>query len=215
MAFHPCMRARWQRWKRHGNALTLISSSRCTRWCIDCGADQPQTFGSSLFGGVMRLWTGCYHSEPPSKSEAAAPSRFRRFSQGNSLRWVCLSVRGCQREFWKVLTYCSRRDDRQCDYAEGCVSANTKAGTSPLHLLSFAAPVKNVYSRVEPALPPRPPGSLYDMRGFVIVMSSSQRRRRLLMIESCPAQESHGAACWGVWCLQRYIVRLVVTARLK
>lgn len=135
--------------------------------------------------------------------------------RGNSLRWVCLSVKGSQREFWKVLTYCSRRDDRQCDYAEGCVSANTKAGTSPLHLLSFAAPVKNVYSRVEPALPPRSPGSLYDMRGFVIVMSSSQRRRCLLMIESCPAQESHGAACWGVWCLQRYIVRLVVTARLK
>lgn len=42
MAFHPCMRARWQRWRRH--ALTLISSSRCTRWCIDCRADQLETF---------------------------------------------------------------------------------------------------------------------------------------------------------------------------
>lgn len=37
------MRARWQWWNCHGKAPTLISSSQCTQWCIDCRADQLET----------------------------------------------------------------------------------------------------------------------------------------------------------------------------
>lgn len=44
MAFHPRARTHWQRRRRHGNTMTLISSSQCTRWCIDCHADQLETF---------------------------------------------------------------------------------------------------------------------------------------------------------------------------
>lgn len=44
MAFCARMRARWQRLKRGRRAPTLISSSQCTHWCIDCCADQLETF---------------------------------------------------------------------------------------------------------------------------------------------------------------------------
>lgn len=44
MAFSARMRARWQRLKRCWSAPTLISSSQCTHWCIDCCADQLETF---------------------------------------------------------------------------------------------------------------------------------------------------------------------------
>lgn len=40
MVFRARMRARWQRLKRCRCVPTLISPSRCTRWCIDCCADQ-------------------------------------------------------------------------------------------------------------------------------------------------------------------------------
>lgn len=67
MAFHPCMRAGWQRWRRHGNALTLISSSQCTRWCIDCRTDQLATFCLPLFAGAERQRTEFYQTKPPSQ----------------------------------------------------------------------------------------------------------------------------------------------------
>lgn len=44
MAFCARMRARWQRSTRYSSAQTLISSSQCTRWCIDHCADQLETF---------------------------------------------------------------------------------------------------------------------------------------------------------------------------
>lgn len=63
MAFHPYMRACWQRWRRHENALTLISSSQCTRWCIDCRANQLETFCLPLFGVAERQWTEFYQTK--------------------------------------------------------------------------------------------------------------------------------------------------------
>lgn len=48
------------------------------------------------------------------------------------------SVKCCRSQFRReVLTYCSSYGDNQCDYAEGCLSANSKACSSLLHLLSF------------------------------------------------------------------------------
>ncbi len=139
MGFHPCMRACWQRWKRHGNALTLISSSQCTRWCIDCRADQLETFCLPLFGGAERQRTEFYHAKPPSQRPYSFHcSTVLFFFQENISLWLFSTVKCCQSQFRKeVITYCSSYDDNQCDYAEGRLSANSKACSFLLHLLSF------------------------------------------------------------------------------
>ena len=93
MAFHPCMRARWQRWRRHGNAPTLISSSRCTRWCIDCRADQLETCfcrcSAELRDSEQNFITLSHRSQRPDSFHLAATVAvsFFLFLSGKCLRF--------------------------------------------------------------------------------------------------------------------------------
>lgn len=72
MAFHARMRAHWQRLKRHRSAMTLISTSQCTHWCIDGCADQLEEL---FFWGTN--WTNFVESPsqrpyPPEFSQLKA-----------------------------------------------------------------------------------------------------------------------------------------------
>lgn len=141
MAFHPCMKACWQRWKHHGNILSLISSSQCTHWCIDCSDDQRHSFCCCLvelrdneqkFIRLSHQVKGHIHFH----FSATLPPFLSFLQEKKNLLWLFLSVKCCWSPFRKgALTYFSSYDDSQCDYAEGCLSTNSEACSSLLHLL--------------------------------------------------------------------------------
>lgn len=149
MAFHPCMRARWQRWRRHGNAPTLISSSRCTRWCIDCRTDQLETFcfcrcSAELRDSEQNFITLSHWSQRPDSFHftATVAVSFFLFLSGkcfyfDSLRQWDVARVGLEEKKKKessLTVHALMTAD--VNMLWGAVSANSKACSSPLHLLS-------------------------------------------------------------------------------
>lgn len=96
-----------------------------------------------LFGEAERQWTEIYQTKPPIQRPysfhfSATLLSFLVSFRKKNLLCLFLSMKFCWSPFRKeVLTYFSSYDDNQCNYAEGCLSANSRACCSLLHLLSF------------------------------------------------------------------------------
>ena len=133
--FHPRTRVCWQRWKHHGIALTLISSSQCTHWCIDCHADQLETSVCHCLVELKDSEQNFIRLNHWVKDRIHFFSLehgllFQFLSGGKFYFWLFSSVKCCKSTFKKeVLNYCSSHDDN--------LSSNTKACSSLLHILSL------------------------------------------------------------------------------